>query len=470
MNVLKALRHWRWFVFPVVILGALVLFGTWFFVHGQMVMRDQLKGSLRTAAAIASLQFDPADIAALAESEDPEDPAFDRVVRKLWFIRESVPAARFAYIMRRTDDAMTLAFVADADALSNPAELDWNRNGTVDEDEEPGMPGDEYDISEVPALQSDAFENAATDEDFTIDQWGTLMSGYAPIRDENGDAIAIIGIDMVADDFIALSQRIFSPVAFVLFLLGCAGVSGYGLSLARKHRIESLKRLDTERSGVLKLAFHQLGAPLSILKWSLDLLEDEEKTPSEAVKEHKERVHEATDRIDAILEELKEADRVHERVLAYDPRLVTMTDVIDDVVKASEKDLKHRKQHVQIACPMGMKLHIDPKLIGGVIRELLDNAMIFSHEGAEIGITAEKRKNKLQVTVTDTGVGIPAEDMPRIFEEFTRGSNASRMSTQGNGLGLYISRGVIERAGGEIWIKSVEGKGTTATFTVPVEE
>lgn len=455
-------------MFPAVVSVALVLFGTWFFIHGQTIMSFQLRDRLQTYAAIAALQINADDLSTIIDTEDARSPAFRRVVEQLRSIRDASPHLRFAYIMRRTEDPKLVKFVADADALSSPSELDWNHNNSVDDDEVPGMPGDVYDVAAMPALQDEAFKYPTSDPEITVDQWGSLISGYAPIRDSAGETIAVVGLDMVADDFIMLSQSIFSPVAFFAFLFGCLLLLLYGVSYVHTRRMEMLRRLDEERSGVLKLAFHQLGSPLTILQWSLETLEDEEQHPSPAVAEHVERARGATDRINAILEQLKEADRVHERALVYDPKQVSLKSIFDLVQKNAAAEMQKHNQKLVVSCSSDLQLTLDPTLIGGVVRELVDNARNFSADGTTITIVAERMGDHVAVTVSDTGIGIPEADLPRIFEEFTRGSNAVTMQPQGNGLGLYIARGVVEHAGGHISLKSTLGQGTTVTFTLPL--
>lgn len=79
-----------------------------------------------------------------------------------------------------------------------------NNNGLVEEDEEGSYPGDPYDISDIPAMQGPVFDGPTVDDDFTFDQWGMLITGYAPIRDASGKIIAVLGMDMVGNDYLGL--------------------------------------------------------------------------------------------------------------------------------------------------------------------------------------------------------------------------------------------------------------------------
>ena len=186
----------------------------------------------------------------------------------------TLPNVRFVYIMRRTSDPEQLAFVADADSLSTKEELDVNHDGVIEPNEEPSNPGDLYDITSVPALQHDAFVRPTSDPEVTYDQWGALISGYAPVRRSDGTVAGVLGIDMQADKYAFLSQSIFTPVALVLVILGGVLIAVAILTLWERRQLMILNKINTERSGLLKLTFHQLGEPLTIMKWSLETLRD----------------------------------------------------------------------------------------------------------------------------------------------------------------------------------------------------
>jgi signal transduction histidine kinase len=115
-------------------------------------------------------------------------------------------------------------------------------------------------------------------------------------------------------------------------------------------------------------------------------------------------------------------------------------------------------------------VRLAPREIGRVLRNLLDNALRHTPEGGEIKLTAGLEEGLVSVSVTDTGEGISAEDLPRVFERFYRGE-ASRsrdgFDSGGAGLGLAIARGFVEAHGGRIWAESRAGEGTRVSFSLP---
>jgi signal transduction histidine kinase len=99
---------------------------------------------------------------------------------------------------------------------------------------------------------------------------------------------------------------------------------------------------------------------------------------------------------------------------------------------------------------------------------LLDNAIKFSNDGGSIDVSAEVRGNDLLVQVTDQGIGIAEEARKSLFEKFYQVKSTTRVG--GLGLGLYISKRIIEAHGGRIWVESVEGAGSTFSFTIPLKQ
>lgn len=452
----------------VVVVG--VVAGATFYVRGRAIMEAELKDKLRTTASMAALQFDPADVDAISGVESLHTPVFHDIAARLDAIRDAGPNVRFAYLMRRTDDPMILEFVADADALLSEEELDRDQNGTVEPDEEPSFPGDPYPVEEVPALQAEAFEHATSDEEITVDQWGELISGYAPIRRADGTVAAVLGIDMEASEYRTLSQSIFSPVAFLLFMLATGATGMYVIFTIWRRRQELLKRIADERTGLMRLTFHQLGTPLTIVKWSLEQLKDAEARGElqQALREHYTSLEDGIGRINAILEDLKEADRVSEHALVFTPVPCAVKDIVKDAVEDMQKRFEQRKHTITVHGDAKLRMTLDRVLIGAVLRELLDNAINYSAPKTPITVSFEKSGRYVKIRVTDHGAGIPEKDMPRIFERFTRGSNAATLYPDGAGLGLYIARGIVEQAGGRMTIQSREKKGTTITFTLPL--
>lgn len=208
-----------WFVLITVgclfLSGILALSMMW----ARSVMEHQITTMLQSLASISVLQIDSTLVDAVHGPSDMTKPEFRTLVDELRKIREGGNSLiRYVYIMRKTKDPLMLEFVADADALAPFEELDVNKNGKVDKDEEPSYPGDPYDITDNPALRDRAFLYPTADNDFTNDQWGTLISGYAPIKTANGTVVAVLGVDMELKTYQTITNQVMPPVFLLLIL------------------------------------------------------------------------------------------------------------------------------------------------------------------------------------------------------------------------------------------------------------
>jgi signal transduction histidine kinase len=112
-------------------------------------------------------------------------------------------------------------------------------------------------------------------------------------------------------------------------------------------------------------------------------------------------------------------------------------------------------------------VRIDPERILQVLRNLLGNAVKFTPRGGRISVFAKPVDGKLEVSVKDSGPGIPAESLISIFEKFSQGNHKGAHTRQGTGLGLAIAKSIIASHGGKIWAESQLGQGSTFTFVLP---
>lgn len=461
----------RYVLVPVVVLACACALGISFFARGQAIMQDELKDHLRTTATVGALSIDPALVSAVRNRTDTGSTAFARLLSQMQAVRSADDKIRYAYVMRRTEDAGTLAFVIDADSALSAAQLDTNRNGIVDEDEAPALPGDPYDVSgdALEILRVDAFEGPAVDSRITSDKWGSYISGYAPVRDAAGNVIAVLGIDMDAGKFVALSQSIFSPIALLLVLLAGVVLALYVQFMWHRKNFETMNALDQERTALLDLATHQLGMPLATFKWWVEILREKDGAQLSDNDKVCEEMQHGIDRMDEIIRSLHEANHLSHGTIDYHPASTVLADVIRESVEKMKPDLDKRRQSIGFEQSGDVPpLSLDSKLIGGVITELIENAHMYSPEGARIDIKLSRNRNNAVIEVVDTGYGIAPDETAAVFQKFRRGRDAMKRKPVGNGLGLYIAKGIVERAGGTIGLKSKLGKGTSIRITLPL--
>ncbi len=458
-------------VFALLVVGFVFFCGAIFYVRGQTLMEEQLRTQLRNTAAAAVGQFDPADVEAVHGRSSLRSPELKKLVTQLRGLRSSVPTIRYAYILRRSRYPTKLEFVADADTLATNSQLDVNHDGVIQADELPSFPGDLYDGKQSPTMLGEAFDHPAVDSDITYDQWGALISGYAPIKDAQGKTIAILGIDMRANEFIALSQSMFTPVLFLLIVGAGSLLAFYVLFFLWRRRVAGLREMEQDRASLLYLTSQRLGTPLTIFHWTLESLQDPPagEAPAQTLKRHVGDLEKGVEYLEKIWRELNDAMAMENGKVAYTKEYACVYELIEQAAKELSSELAHSKHKISLRLDRSLCMMLDKKIIGAVIRELLENAIAFSPAGSDIDVFCRRSHGFAEIEVRDHGAGIPRKDQPRLFEKFARASNADRYKPDSSGLGLFIARRAIERAGGDIWIESKEGKGTSVFFTLPVQ-
>jgi len=150
---------------------------------------------------------------------------------------------------------------------------------------------------------------------------------------------------------------------------------------------------------------------------------------------------------------------------------IDLREIAQEAISALE--VRAREKEIEITegfPPQGAKVRGDRKMLLGVLRHLLENAVNFSQPGGKITVVIDGRDDFYQVDVTDTGVGIPQVEIPRIFDKFYQVEEHMTRRVGGLGLGLSIAKRAVELHGGEIWAESVLGQGSTFSFTLPKAE
>lgn len=227
------------------------------------------------------------------------------------------------------------------------------------------------------------------------------------------------------------------------------------------------------KSEFLTVAAHQMRTPLSGIKWSLEtLLGEGNENLTEMQRELLQKNLEATDKILRLANDLLDVANIESGRFGYE---FVQADLIDLIQKSISDYLYLADQHkIKIYLeppPDGLEpFKFDPMRIKIVIQNLLENALRYNVENGQIIVKVEKKPPYVEVSVSDTGIGIPKDELPKLFTKFFRASNVLKYETEGTGLGLYITKNIIEAHGGKIWAESIENRGSTFYFTLPIDE
>jgi two-component system, OmpR family, phosphate regulon sensor histidine kinase PhoR len=242
-----------------------------------------------------------------------------------------------------------------------------------------------------------------------------------------------------------------------------------GNTLLLFQNLTRLRRLETIRQDFISNISHELRTPLASLKALTETLQDGALEDPPAAKRFLERMETEVDAITQMVEELLELSRIESGRV---PLKLIPTPSNWLLIKAVERlslQAERAGLSIEIQCPDGLpKVLADPSRLEQVIVNLLHNAIKFTSSGGSIILSANIDEGNILFAVKDTGIGIPVEDLPRIFERFYKTDRAR--SSGGTGLGLAIARHLIEAHGGKIWAESSGENGSTFYFTVPIAD
>lgn len=227
------------------------------------------------------------------------------------------------------------------------------------------------------------------------------------------------------------------------------------------------------KSEFISIAAHQLRTPLSAIKWTLKMMVDGDMgdiTDEQA--KFLEQGYDTNEQMIRLVNDLLDVSRIEEGRFGYRFSQASLEDVIEEAIKGFSIKAQKKKIILTFERPKERlpEVKIDRDKLKLAIENLIDNALNYTFHGGRVVVSLQKENLFIKVFVQDNGVGIPEYQISRLFTKFFRGDNVIRMQTEGSGLGLFITRNIIRRHGGEVWVKSKEGEGTTFYFTVPIEE
>ncbi len=237
-----------------------------------------------------------------------------------------------------------------------------------------------------------------------------------------------------------------------------------GVVLSLEDQADRL-RLERVRRDFVANVSHELRTPLASVRLLIEtLLNGALEEPEMATRMLNQMLGEV-DSITQLAQELLDLSMIESGQMPMQIKRASLQEIVDEQIVHYEAMTQQKHLSVEDDVPDDLIAEVDRKMIGRVLGNLIHNAIKFTPDQGRISIGAAVADDKIKVSVADTGVGIPAEDLPRIFERFYKVDRARGKS--GTGLGLAIARHVVEAHGGRIWAESVEGKGATFYFTLP---
>jgi signal transduction histidine kinase len=465
---------------------------------------ERIRTELRSVAATAAVAIDPDIFATLDRPSQQDSPGYRAIQRKLDRVRHSNEDIRFVYTMR-LDEEGRVHFAVDAPAV------DFDRNGRIDDYEEMAELGEAYpEAATMPAL-FEGFERPAADQELTSDRWGRMLSGYAPILDDQGQAVGLVGVDMMAsrlnqarDAFLLSCLVVVLAVALGSLLLS----SLLSWRLTRPMRTMRRELGEVERGEREHLSADQHDAELQLLARAFNALivsrhrterKLQEGAKLEAVAQLSAAmahdfanhltvvaattelmlmdVEEGSDeqrRLLRILRAAHGASAEVRRLLVFarqEPQehtLLDLNEVVSAAVDLARGTTKHGVElHLELEAD-DARLRGDPSALQSALLNLALNARDAMPQGGELTLGTrwvkdEDGRPRLRAWVRDTGTGMSDEVQQRLFEPFF----STKPKGRGTGLGMLAVKSAAEQHGATLRVDSLLGAGTTVSLDFP---
>jgi len=240
---------------------------------------------------------------------------------------------------------------------------------------------------------------------------------------------------------------------------------------AIKNYIRELEELNTHKESVLAILSHDLRSPLSsIIGIAEYLKENFHEMEPESVHEMLNLLYKSsTDELE-MLDYLVEWARIKYASEAYAPKKLNIAEYIDKVLNFLNETASINNIHIHHDIEKDISVYADSKMLMSIIRNIVSNAIKHSEKGGSITISAKTYDDKILFEVKDTGIGMSQKTIEKLFTPQMKALSESRKINKGAGIGLLLVKGFIEKHGGEIWVKSILGEGTSFFFTLPIEK
>jgi signal transduction histidine kinase len=288
-----------------------------------------------------------------------------------------------------------------------------------------------------------------------------------PIRRE-ADAIGLILLESASD-----SQQ---DVAFLNRLSDHAAIA-----ISNAQLYAEVQQANDAKSEFVSFVAHELKNPMTSIKGYTELLAaGAVGAINEMQTNFLHTIRSNVERMSTLVSDLNDNSKIEAGRLRLDYKAVDLSDVVDEVVRSTSRQIEEKKQEIQLQVPDSLpQVWADQTRVSQVLTNLVSNAHKYTPEEGKVIVGADVSANQwdhegaaqvVHIWVKDNGIGISAEDQKKIFSKFFRSDDQKAREAPGTGLGLNITKSLVEMQGGKIWFDSEFRKGTTFHFTIPVAE
>lgn len=397
----------------------------------------------------------------------PTDPTYLAIIeaQKRW--QRANPNIADVYVFARRADGKIVLLV--------DSETDYDHDGIFSGEREERTPiGEVYD--EEDAMLEQAFAGQRTFHEAPVtDRWGTWMSAFEPILDDQGRVHSVLGVDYPATGWNAAVLR---ARAFVLILMGCmllvvTGGTSFAFVFAAKARSEAA---GSERSRFLAHMSHEIRTPMNAILGYAQLLSDDDLTDEERL-EHTATIRRCGEHLLSLLNSVLDMAKLESGQMQVERIAFDLRGLCEDVLAIARPLAAAKSLQLEFARAQDLPscVRSDPGKLRQILLNLLGNAVKFTPRGTvRLTVTLETAgaatpTGWVRFTITDTGIGIDRAALARLFKPFVQADASVARVHGGTGLGLAISLHTARLLGGTLVATSTLGRGSTFTLRVPLE-
>lgn len=297
--------------------------------------------------------------------------------------------------------------------------------------------------------------------------WNVLET----IKDADGNKIALAFLSFPLKEFDSMNAQaetrsylilIITVLVVLLLMANNARLFGYALTLTK------LKEIDQMKDTFISMASHELKAPLTAMKGNIEFFKEETAHAlNESGQHYIDNISISVDRLEMLVGDILEVSRLEGNripiaISDIDPGPIIEKSIEEIKAQAAQKNLELEYSPEKLP-----RVLADPERLKQVVVNLLSNAIKYTVKG-RVEVLAKVDEKNLMLTVADSGVGISAEDQAKLFHKFSRVYNEETKMVSGTGLGLWISRELIQKMGGDITVESIRGVGSHFTLHLPL--
>ena len=238
------------------------------------------------------------------------------------------------------------------------------------------------------------------------------------------------------------------------------------LSNLRKNQLRSQESMDD----FFPMLVHELRSPLSVIKGASDLLiKESHQLGADQIQTLLSQIRNSSSSLLSMVNDILDISKLEANRFEVSKTFGNVNDILNEVTGYFNSTAQVK--NVSLTTDLDQSIQhfsFDPERLKQVLNNLLSNALKFTPENGTIVVTSSTNGTKVKIGICDTGVGIPDKDKPRLFHKFVQADNQKGVKEKGTGLGLVISKGIVEAHGGKIWVEDNKPSGSCFIFTLPI--